>query len=249
MERASPTDSRPLYHRIAAVLRGEITSGRLGPGARLPTIASLAGSYAVAPVTVRQALGLLTEEGLVRARQGSGTFVTQAPPPAPQLALDAGWPQLAASIRGNTARILVAWDATALQQKLRPGEGHAAAAYRYMERVHSDPSGRPYAHSRIHVARRYYDLAPARFDREMVLALLEEVAGAELPELRQSFSIAAADIVTAEALGLPVGVPVGHMRRVVKRADGEIAYFSIGHYRADSVSFEAVLRRSGSDTQ
>ncbi|WP_439594354.1 GntR family transcriptional regulator [Falsiroseomonas sp.] len=248
MDPAPPTDSRPLYHRIAAVLRGEIAGGRLPPGARLPSIASLAASYAVAPVTVRQALGLLAEEGLLRARQGSGTYVTEAPPPAPQLALDAGWPQLADSIRDNTARILAASDTQDLPP-LRPGEGHAAPAYRFMERIHSDPAGRPYAHARIHVARRYYALAPARFDRGMVLALLEELAGAELPELRQSFSIAAAGPETATALGLPVGVPVGQMRRVVKRADGEIAYFSIGHYRADSVAFEAVLRRPPSRRQ
>ncbi|HEY8614229.1 MAG TPA: GntR family transcriptional regulator [Roseomonas sp.] len=242
MDHLPPNDVRPLYHRIAAVLRGEIVSGRLRPGDRLPSIAALAEEYSAAPVTVRQAVGLLAEEGLVQPRQGSGTYVLAVPAGIPQLVLDTGWPQIARLLRENTARILRAEDATELPELL-PGDGHAADSYRRMQRIHSDSAGWSYARCDIHVARRYYDLAPARFDREMVLTLLEELAGPELPELRQSFSLAAADAVTATALEVSVGAPVGRMRRVVKRADGEIAYFSTGLYRAESVSFEAVMRR------
>ena len=217
-------------------------AGRLAPGDRLPTITALAATYGVAPVTVRQALSLLAEEGLIQARQGSGTFVRQAPHRRPQLVLDTGWPQLASLIRGNTAHILEAEDTTALPP-LSPTEGHPAPAYRRMQRVHCDPSGRSYARGDIHVSRRYYDLAPARFDREMALALLEELAGPELPEMHQRFSLATADMAVGKVLELPVGAPVGHMRRVLKRADGEVAYFSTSFYRADSVLFETVLRR------
>jgi DNA-binding GntR family transcriptional regulator len=69
----------PLYHSIAGVLRSLIASGELNVGAQLPTIAALAQRYQVAPVTVREAFRLLTQEGLIRARRGSGTFVNEAP--------------------------------------------------------------------------------------------------------------------------------------------------------------------------
>ncbi|NBT56171.1 MAG: GntR family transcriptional regulator, partial [Betaproteobacteria bacterium] len=39
----------------------------------------MAKRYNVAPVTVREAFRLLTQEGLIRARRGSGTFVNDAP--------------------------------------------------------------------------------------------------------------------------------------------------------------------------
>jgi GntR family mannosyl-D-glycerate transport/metabolism transcriptional repressor len=68
----------PLYRRIAGVLRVEIAAGELKAGSQLPTIAALAQRFQVASVTVREALRLLTEEGLIRSRRGSGTYVAQA---------------------------------------------------------------------------------------------------------------------------------------------------------------------------
>ncbi len=47
----------------------------LGPGAMLPTERSLADEWAVARMTVRGAIAVLTREGRLRAEQGRGTFV------------------------------------------------------------------------------------------------------------------------------------------------------------------------------
>ncbi|MBR0644898.1 GntR family transcriptional regulator [Plastoroseomonas hellenica] len=238
-------DTRPIYHRIAGALRSGIASGRLRPGDRLPTIAALAAEYDVAPVTVRQALSVLADQGLVQARQGSGTYVAAGPPRRPQLALDLGWPQLAAAIRGNTARILDAGDVDGAALPVAAGEGMPAARYRWMRRVHADPAGEPYAVVELHVDRRYYDRAPARFDAGMAMTLLEELAGPELPELQQGFSLGAANAAVAALLRVPTGSPLGELRRVLRRADGVIACLTQGLYRADSVRFGATLRRPG----
>src|SRR3546814_1075555 len=63
------------YRTIAAELRSQITAGELGAGAVLPSEADLAGSYGVSRVTVRKALELLRDEGIVGSRQGFGWFV------------------------------------------------------------------------------------------------------------------------------------------------------------------------------
>ncbi|WP_073502829.1 GntR family transcriptional regulator [Actinacidiphila paucisporea] len=67
--------ARPKYQRIADDLRASIDRGEYQPGDRLPGENSLAADFGVAPLTVRQALGLLRAEGLVDSRKGSGVFV------------------------------------------------------------------------------------------------------------------------------------------------------------------------------
>ncbi|MDT8264240.1 GntR family transcriptional regulator, partial [Roseomonas sp. DSM 102946] len=72
-------DGIAAWKRIADGLEAEIAAGCFPRGARLPTEAQLATQYGVNRHTVRRALSALAERGLVRATQGSGTFV-EAPP-------------------------------------------------------------------------------------------------------------------------------------------------------------------------
>jgi GntR family transcriptional regulator len=71
---------RPEYLRIAAELRGQITSGQLAAGARLPTLPELCEQYGVSETTARNAVGVLRGEGLVETRTRAGTVVRERPP-------------------------------------------------------------------------------------------------------------------------------------------------------------------------
>ncbi len=68
-------DGRPQYLRLADTLRGEIESGRLGPGDQLPTVAKLSKDHGMAKMTVEKAIAQLREDGLVVSWQGRGSFV------------------------------------------------------------------------------------------------------------------------------------------------------------------------------
>ncbi len=69
----------PLWTSIAATLRREIAQGLWRAGARLPSEAQLATRFDVNRHTVRRALQVLAEEGLVQSRQGAGVFVRANP--------------------------------------------------------------------------------------------------------------------------------------------------------------------------
>jgi GntR family transcriptional regulator, transcriptional repressor for pyruvate dehydrogenase complex len=56
-------------------LAAEIASGRLSPGARLPTEQQLTAALGVSRTVVREAVAVLRAEGLVETRQGVGAFV------------------------------------------------------------------------------------------------------------------------------------------------------------------------------
>lgn len=76
----SPEDSHvPLYLQIAEQFRGLIARGELMPGARLPTEEELITRFDLSRITVRKALGMLVEDGILVRRQGKGTFVASPP--------------------------------------------------------------------------------------------------------------------------------------------------------------------------
>jgi GntR family transcriptional regulator len=69
--------AQPKYQEIADRLRAQISSGVLAPGQRLPSEPDLAAEYDASRNTVRLAIALLTNQGLVVSRQGLGTFVLE----------------------------------------------------------------------------------------------------------------------------------------------------------------------------
>lgn len=67
------------YRRIADDLRLRLEAGEFGAGRLLPSESELSNVYRVSRVTVRKALELLREEGLIDARQGFGWFAAADP--------------------------------------------------------------------------------------------------------------------------------------------------------------------------
>ena len=67
------------YRAIAAELRRRVEDGELAAGALLPSESELSAAYDVSRVTVRKALDLLRDDGLVDSRQGFGWFVAADP--------------------------------------------------------------------------------------------------------------------------------------------------------------------------
>jgi GntR family transcriptional repressor for pyruvate dehydrogenase complex len=70
-----PIRRRNVSHELVERLQAEILSGRLQPGARLPSERELSERYGVSRSSVREAIKTLESRGLVEGRQGKGTFV------------------------------------------------------------------------------------------------------------------------------------------------------------------------------
>lgn len=68
------------YVQIASSLRSKILDGAYQSTRRLPTEMEFAKTYSVNRQTVRRALSLLTDEGLIERRQGSGSYVKDIKP-------------------------------------------------------------------------------------------------------------------------------------------------------------------------
>jgi len=73
------TSHLPLHVQLLNYVRHTILSGAWAPGQRLPSEPELAEQLAVSRSTVRQALQVAEQEGLIHRVQGRGTFVASTP--------------------------------------------------------------------------------------------------------------------------------------------------------------------------
>jgi GntR family transcriptional regulator len=74
IDRTSPV---PFYFQLKKTLAEELVAGRWRPGDRLPSEPSICAHFDVSRSTVRQALGELEAEGMIRRDKGRGTFVAE----------------------------------------------------------------------------------------------------------------------------------------------------------------------------
>ncbi|KUO21471.1 GntR family transcriptional regulator [Streptomyces dysideae] len=69
----------PPYRQIADELRAQIGDGTIPVGRRIPSLVDLEQRYGVARDTLRKAVKVLRDEGLVETVQGMGVYVITKP--------------------------------------------------------------------------------------------------------------------------------------------------------------------------
>jgi GntR family transcriptional regulator len=72
-------DDGPKYERVADAIEADIKSGELPPGMRLQPERVLMAEFGVSYGTVRHAVKVLRDRGLVRTRHGEGNYVKARP--------------------------------------------------------------------------------------------------------------------------------------------------------------------------
>ncbi len=70
------TSGVPYYRQIIKQVEMAVSDGRLGKGAKLPTVRSLAVHLQINPNTVARAYNEMEIRGIVNTQQGTGTFIS-----------------------------------------------------------------------------------------------------------------------------------------------------------------------------
>jgi len=231
----------PLYIQVATLLRHRISSGVWQKGEQLPVIEALMAEFAVARTTVRQALALLEDEGLIQRARGRGTFVTNMPDQPSWLTLDTSWTSFLRTLEGNWSKLVDVRDELGFQD-LDAGLGIPAAAYRKISRIHGS-ADKAYADVCIRLDQQCYKLAPKRFEAEFIIPVMESLPTIKISSAKQVLTIGVADFETSERLEIPVNAPVGMLRRVLCDDKGTAIYIGDITYRGDLVKLEMNLNR------
>ena len=77
MQSREPAMGQSRYGMLAGALRERVMQGEWVPGEVIPAESALARAYVVALGTMRQALALLVENGVLQRRHGKGTIVSK----------------------------------------------------------------------------------------------------------------------------------------------------------------------------
>jgi GntR family transcriptional regulator len=235
----SDSNPLPLYAQLAEALRHRIARGDWTEGDRLPTQDALTREFSVARVTVRQAITLLAQDGLVLSKQGRGTFVLARPGPSKRLQVQTSLRALVDMLRGDEPQMLNLVEAASIP-RLTDRDGVAAPGYVFMRRVHLR-RGTPYCVIAIHLDERIFRRAPERFRREVMLPILASLPGLTIARAHQRLTIGSADPETAEYLGIAMGAPVANVRRVFRNEEGTVVYLGEVIYRGDLVQLDMDL--------
>lgn len=235
------TDSPiPLYLQVADILRARIDKREWAAGSRIPTLEALAEEFRVARVTVRQAVQLLTKEGLLVPRRGLGTIVARVDDAPNTVVMKTSLRSLASMYESTSAKMLT-FDESHGVPRLDREWGKLGANYVYMRRLHFTDE-RPYALISLYLLQDIFQLDPDRFRSHAVIPELLRTKSVRIDRANQTMSIGSADAETARLLRVRAGTPVAHVSRVFADASGLILYYAQVIYRGDWVQWEIELQ-------
>ena len=230
----------PLYIQLAGLLRRRIEDGVFVAGQKLPTLEELEREFALARVTVRQAVELLAKEGLVWSQQGKGTFVARAVPERRWLRLANDLDSLARIIAVNVPKFVAVANPPPLP-RLGPGDGrHAPAGYQYLRSVQYR-DGVPFAVVSVHLDRAVYDRAPEEFLAHTALPVLVHHERARIARAYNTVTVGGADPEVAEYLRVPLNAPTAEVHCAIVNRAGIAIYVADMVYRGDCVRLDIDL--------
>jgi GntR family transcriptional regulator len=222
------------YLDLAEALRERIAAGATGA---LASEAELGREYGVSRVTVRRALDVLRDEGLVTARQGVGWFVAVDPVrqslgrvTTVEAALEA------AGARAERRVLEFAFEpapADVAKALGLPSDGEVLRATRL-----TLADGEPFAVVTVWVpASIGAGLSRAEVERSTFYDLLP-LQGVEPGRIVQSITAVAADAPTARRLDVGVGAPLLAVRRVTYDRHGDAVIVAEHRYAAHLTALE-----------
>jgi len=229
----------PRYLQLAEIFRQRIARGAWKPGDMLPSIDMLMQEFSVARVTVRQAMRLLTDEGLVSPQRGRGTVVNEHPKSQRHLRLHTTLAGLVDMYRADTP-VLTNLEESDACPELDEQDGTAAPGYFHMRRVHAR-DGVKYCVNSMYIDERVFAMDRRRFRKEVVLPVLFSLPGVTIARARQTMHITRADVEVAALLDIPVGEPMAEVRRVMSAPDGTVIYVADVTYRGDYIHLDMDL--------
>jgi len=233
----------PRYLQIADALRRRLAGGAAGRAARLPSEFALATEFRVSRETLREALALLRDEGLIYSLVGRGTF---ASPGHRQVGVRITQPINEPYVGGRPSVLKVLEQGlveapTEVSRALGVPARSQVFCYRSLRTIR----GRAFRYGRVYLPR---EIA-ARLDlsRPPELTVSERVereAGIRLIRAQQVVVAVAAPAEVARRFDLPTGSSVLMFRRVYFQDTGRPAEFVLEYQNSARFPYEETLVRT-----
>lgn len=215
-----------LYARIASVLRTKIATGTWPIGHMIPTIDELCDEYGAAKITVRQAIKVLSDEGLLQSQRGKRTFVSGAPRDFPDSKI-----ARIIEARGEHQERFKSLERTTVKSippLLSYGSNTSAGLFKFIRRLHVS------GNRSLFLIDLFIDKALSekltRRQENIVSVVRLLNAGKSEVEVETTVTIGSADAEMARFLECPFASPIAQVVRLVVTADGRVMLASRATY-------------------
>lgn len=226
------------YRAIADDLRQRVEAGEFGTGRLLPSESELSGAYEVSRVTVRKALELLRDEGLIDARQGFGWFVATDPVRQALGRLGTIEEQLG-SLGVESERRVISFRFVSAPPRVR----HVLGVDHVLEvRRVNLADGEPFARVTVWCPE---ELGSGLSRSEVEDTPFYELVGVPIGGATQTIGAVVADREDAALLAVPVGSPMLRCERITRDVDDRPVLVSVFLFPAHRTEFVVELPRVG----
>jgi len=212
-----PETDPPAYNRIATALADRITSGVYAPGGRLPSGSELCREFGVSPMTVRRALTILDNQGLISGEKGRGVFARSVDLADSVFRLDSltgDWLDDDAEIRLLSASMTRADETVAAMLAVETGERIV-----HLQRLVLH-EGAPVMHHKEYIR---YDprqpLVESQLQLTSLHAFLDSGRARRFPRGELTLTAVALDEEGAQALGQPLGSLALRLEHIFRERD------------------------------
>jgi len=238
------SSSVPMYEQIAAILKDEILSNKYDPSGNIGTQTKLAQRFDVSIITIRKAISLLTQQGLLDVTQGKGTFVKNTILNDNLTRLTGVDNIISDSHLSAQVQVLVFEmidTPSHFDAELRRGLGKKCL---HLERLHVMEGVRA-AYAEIWLPAKYGELiTPSDVERYTIYQIYESKWNLSLGKGKQVIRADAASPKVSEALGISPGSPVLSINRRAYSATGELVEYMQLSYEHTQYSFSVELQLS-----
>lgn len=240
----------PLYYQLATLLREKIVSRTYRPRDRFPSESELVREYGLSRMTVRQAVGGLEQEGLIRREPGRGTFVTERSATfSGDLELDRSIDDLISMGLATSVKLLELSEVEATPEEandLEVPEGSTIIRCRRLRYFKDQPYCYIVNHVPPEIGRR---ITEPNWCSGSVLKYIEEQLGIPLRIAKQRLRATLADANLARWLQVRVGAPLLLVDYHIRTDEGRPVEMAELYYRSDIYSFTLHLTRSSEEKE
>jgi len=231
----------PVYHQIAQNLKQYLKTNELKEDDLIPSERELCEAFEASRMTIRQAVDLLVQEGLLVRIKGKGTFVKKPKLRQPLTALTSFTMDMISQGLTPTSRVISCSLVAASENIatfLNIPEGTQVVC---LQRVR-------YANDKPHAYECSYLLhdEPNRllaedFTNRSLYRFLRENCGWKLTRAKESMEVMECPDDVYQLLWVPKGTPVFHRSRVTFNAEDCPVEYVVSCYRIDKYRFEFKL--------
>lgn len=228
----------PLYFQVAEQMERAIVSGVLRSGDKISNEITLAGELGLSRPTMRQAIQLLVDKGMLVRKRGVGTQVVRSTIRRP-VELTSLYDDLAAAGTRQNTTVLSLEEVPADQevaQNLQVEKGEPVWSLRRLREV----SGQPLALMRNFLPRPLVDLRAAELQADGLYNFLRS-SGIHIRVAHERIGARTAETEEGRLLGIQKGAPLLTMSRIAYNDAGIAVEYGVHAYRSDLYSFEVTL--------